>query len=67
MASCSRRPLRRDIFKVAEACGVAHPGLITTSDVEVADGNRQVTLGEVYGYRSQWCLPGPADREEISG
>ena len=61
------RALRRDILKVAEACGVAHPGLITTSDVEVADGHRHsVTLGELYGYRSQWVLPGPADREQIS-
>ncbi|MFC9362961.1 glutamate synthase-related protein, partial [Rhodococcus sp. NPDC057014] len=61
------RALRRDVFKVAEACGVAHPGLITSADVEVADGNRRsVTLGELYGYRQDWGLPGPADRDEIT-
>ena len=53
------RAVRRDIFKVAEACGVAHPSLITPDDVEVADGNRRsVTLGELYGYRPGWGLPG---------
>ncbi|MDF3312440.1 FMN-binding glutamate synthase family protein [Rhodococcus sp. T2V] len=61
------RALRRDVFKVAEACGVAHPGLITSADVEVADGNRRsVTLGELYGYRPDWGLPGQADRDEIT-
>lgn len=61
------RALRRDVFKVAEACGVAHPGLITASDVEVADGNRRsVTLAELYGYRPGWGVPGAADRAEIT-
>ncbi len=62
------RALRREVFKVAEACGVAHPSLITAEDVEVADGNRHaVTLAEMYGYRDGWGgLPGVADREEIS-
>ncbi|MGZ4588695.1 MAG: glutamate synthase-related protein [Mycobacteriaceae bacterium] len=61
------RALRRDVFKVAEACGVAHPGLITALDVEVADGNRSsVTLADLYGYRPGWGLPGAADRDEIT-
>ena len=61
------RALRRDVFKVAEACGVAHPGLITASDVEVADGNRHsITLADLYGYRTGWGLPGDADRAEIT-
>ncbi|MEV1132886.1 glutamate synthase-related protein [Rhodococcus coprophilus] len=60
------RALRRDVFKVAEACGVAHPGLIGADDVEVADGNRRsVTLAELYGYREGWGMPSLADREEI--
>ncbi|WP_048771300.1 FMN-binding glutamate synthase family protein [Rhodococcus ruber] len=61
------RALRRDVFKLAEACGVAHPGLITPTDVEVADGNRRaITLAEMYGYQPGWGLPGAADREEIT-
>lgn len=61
------RALRRDVFEVAEACGVAHPGLITASDVEVADGNRHsITLADLYGYRAGWGLPSDADRAEIA-
>ncbi|MEE2034216.1 FMN-binding glutamate synthase family protein [Rhodococcus chondri] len=61
------RALRRDVFKVAEACGVAHPSMITAEDVEVADGNRRaVTLAELYGYKDGWGLPSAADCAEIS-
>src|SRR3712207_7485769 len=34
------RTLRRDLLKVAEACGVEHPGLIDTDAVEVLTGRR---------------------------
>jgi glutamate synthase domain-containing protein 2 len=58
--------LRRDLFKVAEACGVEHPGLIETSAVEVLDGRTSATpLAEVYGYAPGWGLPSAADRAEI--
>ncbi|GAA1033683.1 FMN-binding glutamate synthase family protein [Virgisporangium ochraceum] len=60
------RTLRRDLMKVAEACGVEHPGLIDTGSVEILDGRTSATpLHEVYGYRPEWGLPGPADRAEI--
>ncbi|UYP18856.1 FMN-binding glutamate synthase family protein [Rhodococcus sp. Z13] len=59
--------LRRDVFKIAQATGVAHPGLITVDDVEVADGNQHaITLRELYGYREGWGLPSPSDRDEIT-
>jgi len=58
--------LRRDLVKVAEACGVEHPGLIDTGSVEILDGRTASTpLHEVYGYGWEWGLPSPADREEI--
>ncbi|MFC7546004.1 FMN-binding glutamate synthase family protein [Plantactinospora sp. GCM10030261] len=60
------RTLRRDLVKVAEACGVEHPGLIDTDTVEVLDGRTSSTpLREVYGYRPDWGLPSAADRDEI--
>ncbi|MCZ7437025.1 FMN-binding glutamate synthase family protein [Micromonospora sp. WMMC241] len=60
------RTLRRDLVKVAEACGVEHPGLIGTDSVEIVDGRTASTpLGEVYGYRPEWGLPSAADRAEI--
>jgi glutamate synthase domain-containing protein 2 len=60
------RTLRRDLLKVSEACGVEHPGLITSDDVEILTGRTASTpLGEVYGYRPGWGLPSAADHEEI--
>jgi glutamate synthase domain-containing protein 2 len=60
------KTLRRDLVKVAEACGVEHPGLIDADAVEVLDGRTASTpLREVYGYREGWGLPSAADREEI--
>ena len=49
------KTLRRDLVKVAEACGVEHPGLITTESVEILDGRTGSTpLHEVYGYNRTW-------------
>jgi glutamate synthase domain-containing protein 2 len=60
------RTLRRDLVKVAEACGVEHPGLIDTGSVEVLDGRTSATaLSEVYGYRPEWGLPSAQDQKEI--
>lgn len=45
------RSWRRDMLKVAEACGVRHPALLTVDDVELLDGVRRGTpLREVFGY-----------------
>jgi glutamate synthase domain-containing protein 2 len=61
------KTLRRDLVKVAEACGVEHPGLIRTDDVEVLDGRTASTpLHEVYGYQPDWGLPSAQDRAEIA-
>jgi glutamate synthase domain-containing protein 2 len=60
------RTLRRDLVKVAEACGVEHPALIDPGSVEVLDGRTASTpLHDVYGYAPSWGLPSPADRDEI--
>lgn len=60
------RTLRRDLLKVAEACGVLHPSLITGDDVDVLFGHdRAVPLHELYGYEAGWAQPSAADRAEI--
>jgi glutamate synthase domain-containing protein 2 len=60
------RTLRRDLVKVAEACGVEHPGLIDTASIEVLDGRTGASpLHEVYGYRPEWGMPSDGDRAEI--
>src|SRR5215210_6627169 len=61
------RTLRRDLLKVAEACGVEHPGLIETDAVEVLTGRTASRpLSEVYDYEPGWGLPSAADRAEIA-
>ncbi|MDK3257604.1 FMN-binding glutamate synthase family protein [Blastococcus capsensis] len=59
--------LRRDLLKVAEACGVEHPGLIDTDSVEVLTGRTASRpLREIYDYEPGWGLPSPADRAAIA-
>ena len=49
------RTLRRDLLRVAEACGVPHPGLIDADDIEILFARRASRpLREVYGYRAGW-------------
>jgi glutamate synthase domain-containing protein 2 len=56
------KTLRRDLVKVAEGCGVEHPGLIDADSVEILDGRTAATtLRDVYDYLPGWGLPSPAD------
>ena len=58
--------LRRDLLKVSEAVGVAHPGLIGPDDVDLVEGIRGTEgLREVYGYEPGWGELGPSLREEV--
>jgi glutamate synthase domain-containing protein 2 len=60
------KTLRRDLVKVAEACGVEHPALIDPAAVEIIDGRTSATpLHEVYGYQPSWGMPSEADRAAI--
>ena len=60
------KTLRRDLVKVAEACGVEHPGLIDADSVEILDGRTESTsLRDVYHYQSGWGLPSRGDRAAI--
>jgi len=61
------KTLRRDLMKVAEACGVEHPGLITTDSVEILDGRTAATpLDRVHGYAPGWGLPSADDRKALA-
>jgi glutamate synthase domain-containing protein 2 len=48
------RTLRRDLLKIAEACGVAHPALIDLDDVEVLFAQQPTPLREIVGYEPGW-------------
>jgi glutamate synthase domain-containing protein 2 len=60
------KTLRRDLLKVAEACGVEHPGLIDADAVELLDAASVARpLREIFGYRPEWARPSAADRSAI--
>jgi glutamate synthase domain-containing protein 2 len=60
------KTLRRDLLKVAESCGVAHPALIDAEDVEVLSGvNTATRLRDVYGYQPDWGRVSDEQRDAI--
>lgn len=60
------KTLRRDLLKVAEACGVEHPSLMDADTVEFLDsGSSGTTLRELYRYRPDWRHPSPEARKAI--
>jgi glutamate synthase domain-containing protein 2 len=49
------KSLRRDLLKVSESCGVAHPALIGVDDIEILSGtNSARPLYDVFGYQPGW-------------
>jgi glutamate synthase domain-containing protein 2 len=61
------RTFRRELVKVSESVGVAHPGLITTDDVDIFLGDYGAeSLRSVYGYKQGWGALGPQLTEEIT-
>lgn len=61
------KSMRRDLLKVSEAIGVAHPGLITVDDIDLVDSNRSHrSLREVFGYEAGWSSLAPDLAAEIN-
>ena len=62
------RTFRKEMVKVTEAVGVAHPGLITADDIDILCGDYEARpLREVYGYQPGWGRLGPEIATEITG
>jgi len=58
--------LRREILRLSHACGVVHPGLITTEQLEILDDHFGSRLArDVFGYEPGWGRPSEADRAAI--
>ncbi len=58
---------RKELVKVTEAVGVAHPGLITPDDVDIFCGDYEArSLRAVYDYKETWGELGPALAAEIT-
>ncbi|MBL3666356.1 FMN-binding glutamate synthase family protein [Streptomyces sp. M2CJ-2] len=61
------RTLRKELMKVSSAIGVAHPALITATDIEIMNGDYEArTLAGVYGYKDGWGELGPHLAKEIT-
>jgi glutamate synthase domain-containing protein 2 len=61
------KTLRRDLLKIAESCGVAHPALIDADDIDMLYGNRAARpLREVYGYEPGWGRVGDRDAAAVT-
>ncbi|WP_205471799.1 FMN-binding glutamate synthase family protein [Nocardioides sp. SYSU D00038] len=60
------KTLRRDLLKVAETCGVAHPALVDADDIEVLFAQRDaVSLRDLAGYEPGWGRVGERDRAAV--
>jgi glutamate synthase domain-containing protein 2 len=61
------KTLRRDLLKVAEACGVEHPAMIDTTMVELVDtATSGTTLQELFGYQPGWGCPSAFDMATLA-
>jgi glutamate synthase (ferredoxin) len=58
--------LRKELLQLARACGVPHPGLVTTEFLDIVDDRfRAKSVAEWFGYEPGWGLPAPEDIEAI--
>ncbi|WP_114907663.1 FMN-binding glutamate synthase family protein [Ornithinimicrobium murale] len=61
------RAWRREMLKLSEACGVVHPALLDSDDIEILLGNRSATpLREVAGYQPGWGVPSQEQRDALA-
>jgi hypothetical protein len=58
--------LRFELLRLARACGVVHPALVSTDQIELlGDGWTSTTLREVLDYQPGWGLPSEIQRNEL--
>ncbi|NUP35355.1 MAG: FMN-binding glutamate synthase family protein [Streptomycetaceae bacterium] len=66
-AAAYLRTLRKELTKVSAAVGVAHPSLITATDIEIMNGDYDArTLAGVYAYKNGWGQLGAPLADEIT-
>jgi glutamate synthase (ferredoxin) len=58
--------LRKELTRLSHACGVEHPGFLTSDHMEVLDGRfGSRPLFEVFGYQPGWEIPAEGDYREL--
>jgi glutamate synthase domain-containing protein 2 len=60
--------LRRELLRLSRACGVLHPALVTTDQLDILDDRYGATSArEVFGYEPGWGRPSGADQAALTG
>lgn len=57
--------LRAELGRLARTCGVPHPALVASHQLELLDGQRSTPAAELFGYRVGWGLPSESDRAAL--
>jgi hypothetical protein len=58
--------LRKELLRLSHACGVEHPGFLTSGHMEILDGSfGSRPLYEVFGYQPGWEIPSERDQVEV--
>ncbi|GMR14126.1 MAG: FMN-binding glutamate synthase family protein [Gemmatimonadota bacterium] len=58
--------LRKELLQLSRACGVIHPGLLSSDHIEILNDHfGSSSVAELFGYRPEWGFPSPADRRDI--
>ncbi len=60
------RVLRSELLKLANACGVAHPGLLTLEHIELLDHGVPQNPWARFRYEKGWSLPGEKDIRDVT-
>jgi glutamate synthase (ferredoxin) len=57
--------LRKEMMALANACGKAHPGLVSLDSFAIVDGLTQRAARDVFGYEPGWGLPSADEQAEV--
>jgi hypothetical protein len=58
--------LRKELLRLAHACGASHPGLVGLERIELLDGDGgSRRASDVFGYEPGWGLPSAPDRAAL--
>jgi len=58
--------LRKELLRLAHACGHTHPALVTLDELEVIDDRfGSETVRELFGYQPGWGIPAGSSEEEL--
>jgi glutamate synthase domain-containing protein 2 len=59
--------LRRELLRLSRACGMTHPALVTTDQIEILDDHFGSHLArEVFAYEAGWGRPSEPDQAAIT-